>query len=123
MTFAQEITQGIPDSLPKTKKYDLTVNHAPKRKKILSPEETKLALRNALRYFDSKHHASLLPEFSEELESYGRIYMHRFRPEHTIYARPLNDYPGACDQAKALMLMIQNNLDPAVAQHPHELIT
>ncbi len=123
MTFAQEITQGIPDSLPKTKKYDLTVNHAPKRKKILSPEETQLALRNALRYFDSKHHASLLPEFSEELESYGRIYMHRFRPEHTIYARPLNDYPGACDQAKALMLMIQNNLDPAVAQHPHELIT
>ena len=73
MTFAQEITQGIPDSLPKTKKYDLTVNHAPKRKKILSPEETQLALRNALRYFDSKHHASLLPEFSEELESYGRI--------------------------------------------------
>ena len=123
MTFAQEITQGIPDSLPKTKKYDLTVNHAPKRKKILSPEETQLALRNALRYFDSKHHASLLPEFSEELESYGRIYMHRFRPEYTIYARPLNDYPGACDQAKALMLMIQNNLDPAVAQHPHELIT
>ena len=123
MTFAEEIIQGIPESLPSTKKYDLTVNHAPKRKKILSPEETKLALRNALRYFDSKHHATLLPEFTEELESFGRIYMHRFRPEHKIYARPLEDYPGECDQAKALMLMIQNNLDHAVAQHPHELIT
>ena len=123
MTFAEEITQGIPEQLPPLKAYDLAVNHAPKRKKILSPEETKLALRNALRYFDSKHHASLLPEFSDELESYGRIYMYRFRPNHKIYARPLEDYPGECDQAKALMLMIQNNLDHAVAQHPHELIT
>jgi urocanate hydratase len=123
MTFTEEIIQGIPELLPSTKKYDLTVNHAPKRKKILSVEETKLALRNALRYFDSKHHATLLPEFAEELESFGRIYMHRFRPEHKIYARPLEDYPGECDQAKALMLMIQNNLDHAVAQHPHELIT
>jgi urocanate hydratase len=123
MTFTEEIIQGIPESLPSTKKYDPTVNHAPKRKKILSSEETKLALRNALRYFDSKHHASLLPEFSEELESYGRIYMYRFRPDHKIYARPLEEYPGECDHAKALMLMIQNNLDHAVAQHPHELIT
>ena len=123
MTFAEEITHGIPDSLPSTKKYDLTVNHAPKRKKILSTEESKLALRNALRYFDSKHHATLLSEFTEELETYGRIYMYRFRPEHKIYARPIKEYPGKCEQAKALMLMIQNNLDHAVAQHPHELIT
>jgi urocanate hydratase len=123
MTFAEEITQGIPEQLPPLKAYDPAVNHAPKRKKILMIEETKLALRNALRYFDSKHHASLLPEFSEELESYGRIYMYRFRPDHKIYARPLEDYPGKCDHAKALMLMIQNNLDHAVAQHPHELIT
>jgi urocanate hydratase len=123
MTFKEEIQKGITKELPNLKAYDTTVNHAPKRKKILTPEETKLALRNALRYFDSKHHASLLPEFSEELESYGRIYMYRFRPEHKIYARPLEEYPGKCDQAKALMLMIQNNLDHAVAQHPHELIT
>ena len=123
MTFAEEIIQGIPESLPSIKEYDLTINHAPKRKKILSAEESKLALRNALRYFDSKHHATLLPEFTEELDSFGRIYMHRFRTEHKIYARPLEDYPGECDQAKALMLMIQNNLDHAVAQHPHELIT
>jgi urocanate hydratase len=123
MTFKEEIQKGITKELPNLKAYDTTVNHAPKRKKILTPEETKLALRNALRYFDSKHHASLLPEFSEELESYGRIYMYRFRPEHKIYARPLEEYPGECDQAKALMLMIQNNLDHAVAQHPHELIT
>jgi urocanate hydratase len=123
MTFAEEIIQGIPEQLPSLKAYDPSVNHAPKRKKILSAEESKLALRNALRYFDPKHHATLLPEFSEELEQYGRIYMYRFRPEHKIYARPLGDYPGECDQAKALMLMIQNNLDHAVAQHPHELIT
>lgn len=123
MTFAEEITLGIPERLPPLKAYDSAVNHAPKRKKILSPEETKLALRNALRYFDSKHHASLLPEFSKELETYGRIYMYRLRPNHKIYARPLEEYPGKCNQAKALMLMIQNNLDHAVAQHPHELIT
>jgi len=123
MTFAEEIIQGIPESLPLIKEYDPAVNHAPKRKKILTTEESKLALRNALRYFDSKHHTTLLPEFTEELESFGRIYMYRFRPNHKIYARPLDEYPGVCDHAKALMLMIQNNLDHAVAQHPHELIT
>jgi len=123
MTFAEEIKQGIPEQLPPIKVYDPTVNHAPKRKKILTSEETKLALRNALRYFDSKHHATLLPEFSQELETYGRIYMYRFRPEHKIYARPIEEYPGKCEQGKALLLMIQNNLDQAVAQHPHELIT
>ena len=123
MTFAEEIKQGIPEQLPPLKSYDPSVNHAPKRKKILTSEETKLALRNALRYFDSKHHAALLPEFSRELESYGRIYMYRYRPDHKIFARPIEAYPGECAQAKALMLMIQNNLDHAVAQHPHELIT
>ncbi|MDB9893838.1 urocanate hydratase, partial [Flavobacteriaceae bacterium] len=97
--------------------------HAPKRKEILSKAETELALRNALRYFDKKHHALLLPEFAEELKKYGRIYMHRFRPMYEMYARPISDYPGRCEQAKSIMLMIQNNLDPAVAQHPHELIT
>ncbi len=123
MTFAEEIIQGIPSELPNQKAYDPSINHAPKRKKILSAEEKKLALCNALRYFDPKHHATLLPEFSEELDTYGRIYMYRFRPEHKIYARPIDEYPGDCDQAKAIMLMIQNNLDHAVAQHPHELIT
>ncbi|MFT5878853.1 MAG: urocanate hydratase, partial [Dokdonia sp.] len=95
----------------------------PKRKDILSPAEKELALRNALRYFDAKHHATLLPEFKEELDKYGRIYMYRFRPDYKIYARPIDEYPGECNQAKAIMLMIQNNLDYAVAQHPHELIT
>lgn len=123
MTFTEEIKQGIPEQLPAARNYDPAINHAPKRKKILSLEETKLALQNALRYFAPKHHAILLPEFREELETYGRIYMYRFLPEHKIYARPISDYPGKCDQAKALMLMIQNNLDHAVAQHPHELIT
>lgn len=123
MTFAEEIIQGIPNQLPAKKPYDPGINHAPKRKEILSSEEKKLALRNALRYFDPKHHATLLPEFSEELDTYGRIYMYRFRPEHKIYARPILEYPGKCKQAKAIMLMIQNNLDHAVAQHPHELIT
>ena len=123
MTFKEKIAQGIPSELPALKKYDTTINHAPKRKKILSSEEKKLALRNALRYFEPKHHPILLPEFSEELEAYGRIYMYRFRPDYKIVARPIEDYPGTCEQAKALMLMIQNNLDHAVAQHPHELIT
>ena len=123
MTFAEEILQGIPTELPIPKKYDPEVNHAPKRKKILSEEETKLALRNALRYFDTKHHTTLLTEFKNELDLYGRIYMYRFRPEHKIYARSISEYPGKCEQAKAIMLMIQNNLDHAVAQHPHELIT
>ena len=123
MTFKEEILQGIPAELPTLKPYDPEVNHAPKRKKILSKDEEQLALRNALRYFDSKHHATLLPEFKEELDTYGRIYMYRFRPDYKIYARPINEYPGNSEQAKAIMLMIQNNLDHAVAQHPQELIT
>lgn len=123
MTFTEEIRQGIPDQLPAARNYDPSINHAPKRKKILSAEETKLALKNALRYFEPKHHSVLLPEFTEELDTFGRIYMYRFLPEHKIYARPISDYPGKCHQAKALMLMIQNNLDHAVAQHPDELIT
>ena len=123
MNFKEQIQQGIPTILPEKKTYDTTVNHAPKRKEILNKEEKELALRNALRYFEPKHHATLLPEFREELEKYGRIYMYRFRPEYKMYARPLNEYPGKSEQAKAIMLMIQNNLDYAVAQHPHELIT
>ena len=123
MTFAEEILQGIPTELPPIKSYDPDVNHAPKRKEILSSEEKKLALRNALRYFEPQHHATLLTEFSKEFDTYGRIYMYRFRPDHKIYARPISEYPGKCEQAKAIMLMIQNNLDHAVAQHPHELIT
>ncbi|KAB1156601.1 urocanate hydratase [Flavobacterium luteum] len=123
MTFQEQILQGIPNILPKIKLYDLNINHAPKRKDILSVEEKKLALRNALRYFESKHHSELLIEFTEELNSYGRIYMYRFRPDYKIYARPISEYPGKSEQAKAIMLMIQNNLDNAVAQHPHELIT
>lgn len=123
MTFKDEILQGIPEHLPAPKHYDAIVNHAPKRKKILTAEEEKLALKNALRYFEAKHHKTLLPEFKQELEKYGRIYMYRFRPDYKIYARPIEEYPGESEQAKGLMLMIQNNLDHAVAQHPHELIT
>ncbi len=123
MTFKEQIKQGIPAELPSPKTYDPAINHAPKRKDILSPEEKKLALRNALRYFESQHHTTLLPEFQDELEKYGRIYMYRLRPNYKMYARPISDYPGKCEQAKAIQLMIQNNLDYAVAQHPHELIT
>ncbi|BFM43902.1 urocanate hydratase [Flavobacterium sp. CFS9] len=123
MTFQEQIQQGIPAILPPKATYDLAINHAPKRKEILSAEEKKLALKNALRYFDAKHHAELIQEFSEELETYGRIYMYRFRPEYRMYARPIDEYPGKSLQAKAIMHMIQNNLDYAVAQHPHELIT
>lgn len=123
MNFKEQLQQGIPSTLPEKKEYDTTVNHAPKRKEILSEDEKELALRNALRYFEPEHHATLLPEFKEELEKYGRIYMYRFRPDYKIYARPVDEYPGNCEQAKAIMLMIQNNLDYAVAQHPHELIT
>ena len=123
MTFKEEIQKGIPLELPNLKTYDTEVNHAPKRKKILSVVEEKLALQNALRYFDPIHHPILLPEFKNELDAYGRIYMYRFRPDYKIYARPISEYPGKSEQAKALMLMIQNNLDHAVAQHPHELIT
>ncbi|MCF6168765.1 urocanate hydratase [Lutibacter sp.] len=123
MTFKDQIKQGIPSELPSVKVYDLDINHAPKRKEILSKEEKKLAIQNALRYFDKKHHAVLAKEFANELKEYGRIYMHRFRPDYKMYARPIDEYPGKCEQAKAIMLMIQNNLDYAVAQHPHELIT
>jgi urocanate hydratase len=123
MTFQQQIQQGIPSELPQIKSMDTSVSHAPKRKEILSDEEKKLALKNALRYFDPKHHTALLPEFKEELENYGRIYMHRFRPDYEMYARPIDEYPGKSLQAKSIQLMIQNNLDKAVAQHPHELIT
>lgn len=123
MTFQEQIQQGIPEILPRKKVYDTTINHAPKRKEILTEAEKKLALQNALRYFDPKHHKVLLPEFAEELKTYGRIYMYRFRPDYKMYARPIEEYPGTSTQAKAIMLMIQNNLDYAVAQHPHELIT
>jgi urocanate hydratase len=123
MTFQEQIQQGIPSILPPKATYDLAINHAPKRKEILSAEEKKLALKNALRYFEPKHHAELIAEFSEELEKYGRIYMYRLRPDYKMYARPIDEYPGKSLQAKAIMHMIQNNLDYAVAQHPHELIT
>ncbi|MEZ4778897.1 MAG: urocanate hydratase [Flavobacteriaceae bacterium] len=123
MTFQEEIKLGIPKTLPTPKPYDSSINHAPKRKEILTASEKKLALQNALRYFEPKHHATLLPEFKEELATYGRVYMYRFMPEHKIFARPISEYPGKSEQAKAIMLMIQNNLDHAVAQHPHELIT
>ena len=123
MTFKEEIQQGIPSILPPKAAYDLAINHAPKRKEILSAEEKKLALKNALRYFEPQHHAELIQEFSEELEKYGRIYMYRLRPNYRMYARPIDEYPGKSLQAKAIMHMIQNNLDYAVAQHPHELIT
>ena len=123
MTFQQQIQQGIPTELPQPKPYEPQINHAPKRKEILNEEEKKLALKNALRYFEPKFHAELLPEFKEELEKYGRIYMYRFRPDYEMYARPISEYPGNSLQAKSIMLMIQNNLSYAVAQHPHELIT
>ncbi len=123
MTFKEQILEGIPEILPQPKPYDPDVNHAPKRKDILSEDEKILALRNALRYFDKRHHEVLLPEFRAELEAYGRIYMYRLRPDYEIYARSIDEYPGNSSQARAIMLMIQNNLDHAVAQHPHELIT
>ena len=123
MTFKEQILQGIPNVLPLIKPYELDINHAPKRKEILSADEKKLALKNALRYFEPKHHAELIKEFTEELNTFGRIYMYRFRPDYVMEARPIQEYPGKSEQAKAIMLMIQNNLDYAVAQHPHELIT
>ena len=123
MTFQEQIKQGIPSVLPEKKSFDIAINHAPKRKEILSEEEKKLALKNALRHFEPHFHAELLPEFKKELEDYGRIYMYRFRPDYEMKARSITDYPGKSEQAKAIMLMIQNNLDYAVAQHPHELIT
>ena len=123
LDFNKEITSGIPNTLPKAQPLDANVSHAPKRKDILSTDEKKLAVENALRYFPEEFHAELAKEFSEELKAFGRIYMHRFRPKYAMYARPISEYPAECEQAASIMLMIQNNLDPAVAQHPHELIT
>lgn len=121
--FQKAILQGIPDELPPKKGPTPGISHAPKRKDILSKEEKILAIKNALRYFPEKFHKELAVEFAEELRNYGRIYMYRFRPDYPMYARPIEEYPGKLIQAKAIMLMIQNNLDPAVAQHPEELIT
>jgi urocanate hydratase len=121
--FKELICEGIPDFLPGTRPYDPETNHAPKRKEILTPAEKKLAIENALRYFDPKFHPILAPEFYKELKDYGRIYMLRFRPSYEMYARPISEYPAQTKHAAAIMLMIQNNLDPNVAQHPHELIT
>ena len=121
--FQAAIKQGIPSDLPAAVELDHTVSHAPKRKAILTKEEEKLAIRNALRYFPQEWHAELAKEFLNELRTYGRIYMYRFRPSYAMHARPISDYPAKSQQAAAIMLMIQNNLDPAVAQHPHELIT
>ena len=121
--FQDDIRAGIPEVLPAPKPYDEQINHAPKRKDILTAEEKELALKNALRYFPAKHHATLAKEFAEELATYGRIYMYRLRPDYEMYARPIDEYPARSRQAAAIMMMIQNNLDKAVAQHPHELIT
>ena len=120
--FVKDITGGIPNPLPEPRPYDTSVNHAPRRKDILTPEQKKLALKNALRYFPKELHAELAPEFARELKDYGRIYMYRLRPHYPMYARPISEYPAKSRQAAAIMMMIQNNLDPAVAQHPHELI-
>ncbi|MEN8120340.1 MAG: urocanate hydratase [Bacteroidota bacterium] len=121
--FHNQITAGLPDNLPELKELDSSLSHAPKRKDILSKNEKQLALKNALRYFNPKHHKVLAHEFANELETYGRIYMYRFRPEYKMYARDIKEYPAHSSQAAAIMLMIQNNLDPAIAQHPEELIT
>tara|TARA_B100000929_G_scaffold213172_1_gene170237 strand:- start:147 stop:2129 length:1983 start_codon:yes stop_codon:yes gene_type:complete len=123
MTFKEQLLQGIPNELPEPTPLDPEINHAPKRKAILNPEEKKLALQNALRYFKPEHHKTLLPEFRQELEDFGRIYMYRFKPDYKMYARAIDEYPGKSTQAKAIMLMIQNNLDHNVAQHSDELIT
>ena len=122
MTFQEEILAGIPAQLPEAQPYDKEINHAPKRKDILKPEEKVLALKNALRYFPQELHQALAPEFAAELKTYGRIYMYRYRPSYKMYARPVDEYPAKSRQAAAIMAMIQNNLDPRVAQHPHELI-
>ena len=121
--FKKAVSEGIPAELPAPREYDKNINHAPRRKDILTPEQKRLALRNALRYFPAEQHAVLAPEFAKELHDYGRIYMYRFRPTYEMYARPIDEYPAKSRQAAAIMLMIQNNLNPAVAQHPHELIT
>ncbi|MBE6221853.1 MAG: urocanate hydratase [Bacteroidales bacterium] len=122
MTFQEEILQGIPAQLPEAQPYDTEINHAPRRKDILKPEEKVLAIKNALRYFPKELHQALAPEFAAELKTYGRIYMYRYRPSYKMYARPIEEYPARSRQAAAIMAMIQNNLDPRVAQHPHELI-
>ena len=122
-TFKDQILEGIPSEIPANRKIEKGINHAPKRKQILSDEERKLAIQNALRYFPKEQHNQLATEFLNELNTLGRIYMLRYRPDYSMYARPISEYPGKCEQAKAIMLMIQNNLDYAVAQHPHELIT
>ena len=121
--FQDDIRAGIPSVLPPAKPYDKSINHAPKRKDILTEEQKQLALHNALRYFSAEQQAVLIDEFVDELRRYGRIYMYRLRPDYEMYARPIDDYPARSRQAAAIMLMIQNNLDKAVAQHPHELIT
>ena len=121
--FKKAILEGIPQELPEPKPYDNSINHAPRRKDILSDEEKVLAIRNALRYFPERHHEVLAAEFARELRDYGRIYMYRFRPDYQMFARPIDEYPAKCRQAAAILAMIQNNLDPRVAQHPHELIT
>ena len=121
--FQKDITGGIPAELPAPREYDSSVNHAPRRKDILAPEQKRLAIKNALRYFEPRHHAELAKEFADELHRYGRIYMYRFRPAYEMKARPIDHYPAKSRKAAAIMMMIQNNLDPAVAQHPHELIT
>ena len=123
MNFKRQILIGIPETLPDKKQLDPAISRAPKRKQVLSIEEKKLAIRNALRYFPEKWHQKLASEFLDELTEYGRIYMYRFIPEYSMHARPIDDYPAVSEQAAAIMLMIQNNLDPAVAQHPYELIT
>ena len=121
--FRQDIVNGIPAELPAPREYDPAVNHAPRRKDILTPEQKQLALKNALRYFEPRHHAVLAKEFADELHRYGRIYMYRFRPDYEMKARSIDSYPAKSRKAAAIMMMIQNNLDPAVAQHPYELIT
>jgi len=123
MDFKTAVSEGIPSQLPPAKPLDASLSQAPKRKDILNVEEKKLALNNALRYFPQQWHSELVEEFREELNNYGRIYMYRFMPNYEMYARPIEEYPSKCEQAAAIMLMIQNNLDPAVAQHPQELIT
>ena len=123
MNFKQHISAGIPIRIPEKKEYDTNVNHAPVRENILNSSEKKLALKNALRYFDTKFHKNLIVEFKNELDKFGRIYMYRYRPDYEMHARPIDAYPYKSKQAAAIMLMIQNNLDPKVAQHPHELIT
>jgi urocanate hydratase len=121
-TFAAQVAEGIPAEIPERPSEEPGINRAPKRRNVLSPAESALALRNALRYFPARQHRTLAPEFVRELREEGRIVMHRYRPHHAMHARPIGEYPVKTQQAAAIMLMIQNNLDPKVAQHPYELI-